>query len=165
MKITDTKIDGFGVWNDLQLTNLSGRVTVFYGANEAGKTTLMQFIRSVMYGMSPERRERYLPPVAGGRPGGTLGIVDGEDRFELTRIADRGPDDMGLATITTQDGQTGGDRLLREALSEVDENDLQQRVCHWSARNPRTGYAFGTSSCRIAVSTYLGCGSGESFMM
>ncbi|NOY41978.1 MAG: AAA family ATPase [Planctomycetes bacterium] len=121
MKITDTKIDGFGVWHDLQLTNLSSRVTVFYGANEAGKTTLMQFIRSVMYGISPERRQRYLPPVSGGKPGGILGIVDGENRFELTRIADRGPDDLGLATITTQDGQTGGDRLLREALSEVDE--------------------------------------------
>ncbi len=121
MRITDAKIDGFGVWHDLQLTNLSGRVTVFYGANEAGKTTLMQFIRSVMYGISPQQRQRYLPPLSGGKPGGTLGIVDGENRFELTRIADRGPDDLGLATITTQDGQTGGDRLLREALAEVDE--------------------------------------------
>ncbi|NOY28758.1 MAG: AAA family ATPase [Planctomycetes bacterium] len=121
MKITDAKIEGFGVWNDLKLTNLSGKLTAFYGANEAGKTTLMQFVRSVMYGISPARRQRYLPPLEGGRPGGSLGIADGEARFELTRIADRGPDDLGLATITTAEGQSGGDRLLREALSDVDE--------------------------------------------
>jgi len=121
MKITDAKIEGFGVWNDLKLTNLSGKLTAFYGANEAGKTTLMQFVRSVMYGVSPLRRKRYLPPLEGGRPGGALGISDGETRFELTRIADRGPDDLGLATIATADGQAGGDRMLREALSDVDE--------------------------------------------
>ncbi len=121
MKITDAKIEGFGVWNDLKLTNLSGRLTAFYGVNEAGKTTLLQFVRSVMYGISPLRRQRYLPPINGGRPGGSLGIVDGETRFELTRIADRGPDDLGLATIETAEGQAGGDRLLREALSDIDE--------------------------------------------
>jgi len=121
MKITDAKIEGFGVWNDLKLTNLSGKLTAFYGANEAGKTTLMQFVRSVMYGVSPARRQRYLPPLEGGRPGGSLGIADGEARFELTRIADRGPEDLGLATIATAEGQAGGDRMLREALSDVDE--------------------------------------------
>ncbi|MCA9230333.1 MAG: AAA family ATPase [Planctomycetales bacterium] len=121
MKITAAKIEGFGVWHDLKLDNLSGKLTAFYGANEAGKTTLMQFVRSVMYGVSPTRRERYLPPRFGGRPGGSLGIVDGDVSFQLTRIADRGPDDLGLATIEMANGQAGGDRLLREALSDVDE--------------------------------------------
>ena len=70
MKITDLKIDGFGVWHDLTLRGLSRELTVFYGPNEAGKSTLMQFMRSILYGMSPMRRERYLPPVVGGRPAG-----------------------------------------------------------------------------------------------
>ena len=74
MKITDIKIDGFGVWHDLSLRGLSPELTVFYGPNEAGKSTLMQFLRSVLYGVSPPRRERYLPPVAGGRPGGWLKV-------------------------------------------------------------------------------------------
>ena len=51
MKITDLEIDGFGVWHDLKLNNLSRRVTAFYGPNEAGKTTVMHFVR-----FSPLRR-------------------------------------------------------------------------------------------------------------
>lgn len=121
MKITDLEIDGFGVWNNLKLTGLSRRVTAFYGPNEAGKTTVMQFMRSVLYGMSPERRKKYLPPLDGGRPGGTLGIVEGDLRFRASRIADRGPDDVGRVICTTPDGATGGDRLLRESLGDVDE--------------------------------------------
>ncbi len=121
MKITDIQIDGFGVWHDLQLSNLSTRLTTFHGANEAGKTTLMQFVRSVLYGMSPERRSRYLPPLAGGKPGGALGIIDGESRFQLSRIADRGPEDLGLVSALTDEGRSGGEPLLREALADVDE--------------------------------------------
>ncbi|BBO32341.1 AAA family ATPase [Lacipirellula parvula] len=121
MKITDLEIDGFGVWNNLKLTGLSRRVTAFYGPNEAGKTTVMQFIRSVLYGMSTSRRKKYLPPIDGGQPGGTLGIVEGDLRFRATRIADRGPDDVGRVICTTSDGATSGDRLLRESLGDVDE--------------------------------------------
>ena len=121
MKITDVRIDGFGVWHDLKLQGLSPRLTAFYGANEAGKTTLMQFIRSVLYGMSPQRRSRYLPPLSGGAPGGALGVVDHQTAFEVCRIADRGPDDLGHVTVTDQEGKASGDRLLREALADVDE--------------------------------------------
>ena len=56
MKISDLQIDGFGVWSDLKLERFSDGLTVFCGPNEAGKTTLMQFIRSVLYGFSTERR-------------------------------------------------------------------------------------------------------------
>ncbi len=121
MKITDLEIDGFGVWHNLKLTGLSRKVTVFYGPNEAGKTTVMQFIRSVLYGMTPQRRKRYLPPVDGGQPGGALGIFEGELNFRASRIADRGPDDVGRVICTTADGATSGDRLLRESLGDVDE--------------------------------------------
>ncbi len=121
MKITDIRIDGFGVWNHLELKQLSPGVTAFYGMNEAGKTTVMQFVRSVLYGMTPERRERYLPPVHGGLPGGSLGILDRQEQLDVRRIADRGPDDLGHVTITDAEGNTSGDRLLREALADIDE--------------------------------------------
>jgi len=121
MKITDLEIDGFGVWHDLKLTGLAPRITAFYGPNEAGKTTVMQFIRGVMYGMSPARRKRYLPPIDGGVPGGVVGITDNELRFRASRIADRGPDDVGRVICTLEDGTTSGDRLLRDALADVDE--------------------------------------------
>ncbi len=121
MKITDIKIDGFGVWRDLNLRGLSPELTVFYGPNEAGKSTLMQFMRSVLYGVSPERRERYLPPVVGGRPGGSLKVQTNVGPLTISRYTDRGPTDVGKVTIITADGEEQGDRLLREALEHVDE--------------------------------------------
>lgn len=121
MKITDLKIDGFGVWHDLTLRGLSPELTVFYGPNEAGKSTLMQFMRSILYGITPQRRERYLPPVVGGRPGGWLKVDTDNGPLTISRYADRGPNDVGKVTIITADGEEQGDRLLRESLEHVDE--------------------------------------------
>src|SRR3954466_8810461 len=121
MKITDLKIDGFGVWQDLTLRGMSSELTVFYGPNEAGKSTLMQFMRSILYGVSPTRRERYMPPVNGGRPGGWLKVETDHGPLTINRYADRGPTDVGKVTIITADGEEQGDRLLREALEHVDE--------------------------------------------
>jgi uncharacterized protein YhaN len=121
MKITEIKIDGFGVWRDLSLRGLSSELTVFYGPNEAGKSTLMQFMRSVLYGVSPARREKYLPPVVGGRPGGWLKVTGDDGALTISRYADRGPTDVGKVTVTTPDGHEQGDRLLRESLEHVDE--------------------------------------------
>ncbi|MEO2046052.1 MAG: AAA family ATPase, partial [Pirellulales bacterium] len=133
MKINDLNIEGFGVWHNLDLPGISSKLTAFYGANEAGKTTLMQFVRGILYGISPERRQRYLPPQEGGRPGGSMTIDDSGQHFSVMRIADRGPNDMGRVTITSKGNQfsstdsqnadkpISGDRLLRETLGEVDE--------------------------------------------
>ncbi len=121
MRITDLHIDGFGVWHDLTLRSLSPGMTAFYGPNEAGKTTLLQFLRSVLYGISPARRKQYLPPLVGGLPGGWLN-VDGESgEVKIQRIADRGPNDVGKVTIFSSDGVEHGDRQLLEALEHVDE--------------------------------------------
>src|SRR5687768_11960945 len=121
MKITDLKIDGFGVWHDLSLRGLSPELTVFYGPNEAGKSTLMQFMRSILYGITPTRRERYLPPVVGGRAGGWLKVQADDGPITISRYADRGPTDVGKVTVVTATGEEQGDRLLREALEHVDE--------------------------------------------
>src|ERR1043165_5885739 len=121
MKITDLKIDGFGVWKDLTLRGMSSELTVFYGPNEAGESTLMQFMRSVLYGVSTTRRERYLPPVKGGRPGGWLKVETDHGPLTIQRYADRGPTDVGKVTIIKDDGEEQGDRLLRDALEHVDE--------------------------------------------
>src|SRR5687767_740639 len=87
MKISDLKIDGFGVWTKLKLDGISQQLTVFYGPNEAGKTTLMQFLRAMLYGFSPERRARYVPPVSGGDAGGEMQIIDSAQQLTLRRHA------------------------------------------------------------------------------
>src|SRR5438874_320569 len=85
MRIKKIEIDGFGVWKGLALEELSDQATVIYGPNEAGKTTLMQFVRAVLYGLTPERRKRYLPPVHGGEPGGRMQVANEFGSFRLAR--------------------------------------------------------------------------------
>ncbi|MEE3219530.1 MAG: AAA family ATPase, partial [Planctomycetota bacterium] len=70
MRITDISVDGFGCWNGLKLDSLSDSLTVFFGANEAGKSTLLQFLRGMLYGASSRGGRNYIPPLNGGRPGG-----------------------------------------------------------------------------------------------
>lgn len=121
MKLTELHVDGFGVWHDLRLRDLSSEVTVLYGPNEAGKTTLMHFLRAMLYGVTQERRERYLPPREGGRPGGSLELLTDDGPFRTERYVERGDDDRGRVVITMPDGEQQGDRLLRDALESVDE--------------------------------------------
>lgn len=67
MRITSLKVERFGVWENLDLPKLSPGLNVFYGPNEAGKTTLMQFIRTCLYGGGDEDRERYIQMALDGR--------------------------------------------------------------------------------------------------
>jgi uncharacterized protein YhaN len=121
MKILAAEIDGFGVWSGLKLENLAERVTVFYGPNEAGKTTLLQFVRTMLYGFSPERGRRYLPPVRGGRPGGSLEVSGSGGRFTICRHASPSLSAVGELRVLAADGALQPDQLLPGLLGGIDE--------------------------------------------
>lgn len=53
MKITELDIDRFRIWRSLLLKLNPTGLNVIYGPNEAGKTTLMNFVRSALYGFTP----------------------------------------------------------------------------------------------------------------
>ena len=83
MKIKDVQVDGFGVWSGLTVDSMPDTMTVFYGPNEAGKTTLMQFLRTMFYGFTADRRGRYIPPVHGGKPGGAIRVTGPGGGYEI----------------------------------------------------------------------------------
>ncbi len=123
MKIKDIQIDGFGVWSGLSVDSLPEGMTVFYGPNEAGKTTLMQFLRTMFYGFTPERRQRYLPPVFGGKPGGAMRVTGPGGGYEITRrtqIDD--PSVIGQVVVTSSDGVAQGQHRLTTLLGSIDES-------------------------------------------
>ena len=125
MKITDLQIDGFGVWKGLTVDKLSDNMTVFCGYNEAGKTTMMQFCRAMMFGFSPERIDKYTPPVYGGLAGGLLEISSPDGTFEIQRFVDpnRHSDPIGDLTVTDLvDGTVHGKSRLCHLMSDIDES-------------------------------------------
>lgn len=122
MKIKDAQVDGFGVWSGLTVDGLPDTMSVFYGPNEAGKTTLMQFLRTMFYGFTPERRQRYLPPVYGGKPGGAIRVTGPGGGYEIARRAQL--DQGGVAgqlSVTGSDGLSQGQHRLSMLMGSIDE--------------------------------------------
>jgi uncharacterized protein YhaN len=119
MKINALEIDGYGVWTGLRIERLSDGLSVLYGANETGKTTLLQFIRSMLYGFSPAR-DRYFPPVHGGAPGGIIDVSGPPGRFEIARHlqADGSGEEI---VLTAPDGTRQGEHVVKLLLSNIDE--------------------------------------------
>ncbi len=122
MKVKDIQIDGFGVWSNLSVDSLPDTMTLFYGPNEAGKTTLMQFLRAMFYGFTPDRRGRYMPPVYGGTPGGSMRVTGPGGGYQIRRhshATDSGV--LGQLSVTGQDGLAQGQHRLTALLGQIDE--------------------------------------------
>lgn len=122
MKVKDLHLDGFGVWTGLSVDSLPDGMTLFYGPNEAGKTTVMQFLRSMLYGYTAERREKYLPPVYGGNPGGVIRVTGPGGGYQIRRHAKMTDDSVtGQLAVTGQDGLAQGQHRLSMLLGQIDE--------------------------------------------
>ncbi|MDG0790100.1 AAA family ATPase [Cohnella ginsengisoli] len=117
MYIEELHIDGFGPLAGVRL-RFDARTTVVWGPNEAGKSTLLRFMRSMLYGFAtraqlPERGE----PVGGGRHGGRLVLRDEQGRLRiLERYADA-PQRKGAPVATLREAD-GGERRLTQAEIE-----------------------------------------------
>ncbi len=121
MKLLALEIEGYGVWSGLKLQRMSEGLNVVYGPNEAGKSTLLHFIRSALYGFSPERR-RYLPPLHGGRPGGWLEVSGAGGQFQIARYpSPDGNPRRDEALITAADGARQSEQVVKTLLASIDE--------------------------------------------
>ncbi|WP_372663828.1 AAA family ATPase [Cohnella sp.] len=121
MFIRELQLDGYGALHGLKL-QLEAPVTVIYGSNEAGKSTVLRFIRSMLYGF-PTRKEPVErgEPVFGGRHGGRLRLSDTSGHeFVLERYAERGNglilrNESGIERVM---GQAEWERLMLGGISE-----------------------------------------------
>ena len=62
MRIETLYIDGFGHFTQRTFGPFDAPITIFDGENEAGKSTLLAFIRTVLYGFPTRGRNEYYPP-------------------------------------------------------------------------------------------------------
>ncbi|NOU76635.1 AAA family ATPase [Paenibacillus sp. LMG 31458] len=121
MRIVSMQVQGFGSLRERQLDTDSPLV-LFYGANEAGKSTLMGFVRAVLFGFPTRqsRLERY-EPLGGGAHGGALTLLDEQgqlirvERYDAPAAGGKRAS-AGLVKVTLGDGTTGGEDLLNTLL-------------------------------------------------
>ena len=74
MKIDRLYLDGFGHFNQRDIS-ANGPLTVISGANEAGKSTLLSFVRTVLFGFPLRGAADHYPPLSGGNHGGRRGYT------------------------------------------------------------------------------------------
>lgn len=126
MRIERLRIDGFGIFRDLTVEGFSPTLTVICGNNEAGKSTLLAFLRYVLFGFPDgrNRTENRFPPLNGGDHGGALVVLDHERRqYVIERhLGRRG----AAARVILPSGQTGDqkdlERLLGSSTRELFRN-------------------------------------------
>ena len=100
MRITGWSIDGFGFFSGYDVRDLSPALTIVHGPNEAGKSTLLNFVRGVLFGFPDARSSgRRYPALRGGQYGGRLFLENAEGNWTVQRsgspprLAVIGPDD------------------------------------------------------------------------
>ena len=114
MRIDRLSIDGFGIFCDTSLADLPSGLVLFQGANEAGKSTLLGFIRAMLFGFPRKNaREPDYPPLAGGRHGGRLGLAMADGgAYAIERYQGK----KGGATVYGPDGAATGEDVLPRLL-------------------------------------------------
>ncbi len=71
MIVSKIHINGFGIFRDFVLDDLKEGINILEGENEAGKSTLLKFIRFTLFGYPRFLPDR-MPPQNGGSHGGSI---------------------------------------------------------------------------------------------
>ena len=130
MRLHKLYIDGFGHFRDQTMGPFDRNLTVLYGPNEAGKSTLLAFIRAILFGFPTRGRDEFYPPIAGGRHGGRITLIDDEGaRYVLERFA--GPHG-GRYTLRNESGDRNGDPAALQRLTGHVTLDLFSNVFAFS---------------------------------
>ena len=118
MRIAGLEIDGFGRYADERIDDLPPGLVVLHGPNESGKSTLLAFIRAVLFGF-PRRggRENLYEPLRGGRHGGRVQLASANGALAVERHKGA----RGGVKLHFDDGRVGGAPELAELLAHVDD--------------------------------------------
>lgn len=118
MRIRSFHMDGFGIFSDVTVPNLPAGLSIFLGNNEAGKSTCLDFFRTMLMGYPDYRsKEAGHPPLRGGQAGGSLTLDTLQHgQVRLTRRAGNGG---GLLTLSDADGKPLDAGVLDRILSGV----------------------------------------------
>lgn len=123
MKVTQLHIDHFSGWQNTTLDLPAADLHVLYGPNETGKSTLLRFLRGVLYGFV--ERDRIVPGVRERRApcAGHLRVTHRDQRYVIRRES---PSLTGGGVRLTDDqGVDLPDSVLTDLLGGVDSETFE----------------------------------------
>lgn len=120
MKIRELYLEGFGHFQDKRFGPFDSPLVVLHGPNEAGKSTLLHFIRTMLFGFPLRNRDSHYPPLSGGRHGGRITLTDSANNvYVVERLA--GPR-RGNTSIKDGSGAPLDSSLLSSLLRDAPED-------------------------------------------
>lgn len=123
MRVEKIIIYGFGQHENVTVHFKRG-VNVIYGLNEAGKTTIQQFILHTLFGF-PQKNSTLLryEPQTGGKYGGQVHVNDDvHGKWIVERIRGKSAGDV---TVYFEDGTVGDEEDLKELLRHYDRSSFE----------------------------------------
>ena len=123
MKIEKLHIYGFGKHENVQI-ELQAGLNIFYGKNEAGKSSIQQFILHILFGF-PQKNAQLLryEPKNGAIYGGKIHLIDEpRGRVIIERVKGKASGDV---TIYFEDGSQGGEAELANLLHAYTRSDFE----------------------------------------
>ena len=125
MIIENLHIYAFGKLRDITI-ELKPGINVIEGMNEAGKSTVMAFIRAVFFGFEANRTPhlRY-EPIYGGVFGGAIDIrTSNQELIRVERVLHKKV--TGDVKVYYEDGRTIGEEGLKQLLGRMNEKIFKQ---------------------------------------
>jgi uncharacterized protein YhaN len=124
LKILELHIYGYGQLENVQITTLHD-FQVFYGENEAGKSTIMAFIHGILFGF-PTKQQSLVPryePKHSTKYGGKIRIYhESHGGAVIERVKGKAAGDVKVAL---DNGRMGGEELLKELTGNFDKSLFQ----------------------------------------
>ncbi|MBI5237903.1 MAG: AAA family ATPase [Deltaproteobacteria bacterium] len=155
MWIEEILIESFGAYGRFRIEGLEPGLTVIIGPNEAGKTTLMEFVRSIFFGFKRKnsRTNTYETPGGTARSGRIAVRTSHNGRSQIRRVEKRGQKE-GMLTILDDNGNLiehsavpvfgpGLQRNVYEALFAFDLDQMRQ-LDHDALRGKIVAAALGS---------------------
>lgn len=119
MYLKTLRLFGFGQFHD-QTFDLNTGLNVFLGPNEAGKSTITQFIGAILFGFPTKKHpERRYEPLDGSRFGGEIDFVQDQTTYRVTRVDGPRGGKVTLHNLTTDLALPA--TQLAKLLAPVDE--------------------------------------------
>lgn len=119
MQLREIHIDSFGAARDLKLTGLAPGINVLYGPNEYGKSTVMEFVRRVLFGYQVSRKGNAYQ-ADGKNYGGRLAVETSDGKIAVIART-KGPHG-GPVAVTLGNESLEGEPALKQLLGHASKD-------------------------------------------
>ena len=135
MRILDLYISGFGKFHNTDITFQDG-LNIVYGKNEAGKSTIHTFIRSMLFGIERLRGRaaktdtyaRYEPWEDNGTYEGQIRLESGGTIYRIERSFQKNRKEFTIINETTGKEETDAKAVIDEILGGISETTYNNTI-------------------------------------